>query len=225
MAEVYRARDTRLGRDIALKAVNEALAGDAELGPRFEQEAGLVGSLNHPNLVAVYDFGIHEGAPYFVTELLKGESLRQRLARGQIPVDTALEWGAQLAQGLAAAHAQGIVHRDVKPENIFVTSDGHVKLLDFGIAKLVEANRAEGPHGSLAATVTPAGEPTRTGAILGTPAYMSPEQVRGEPVDARTDIFSLGTVLHEMLSGRRPFRGGSLVETGHSILHDDPPPL
>ena len=115
MAEVYRARDTRLGRDIALKVVNEALAGDPELVRRFEQEARLAGSLNHPNLVAVYDVGIHEGAPYFITELLKGESLRQRLARGRIPVDTALEWGAHLAQGLAAAHAEGIVHRDVKP--------------------------------------------------------------------------------------------------------------
>src|SRR5262249_1774098 len=222
---VYRARDTRLGRDIALKVVNEALAGDPELVRRFEQEARLAGSLNHPNLVAVYDFGIHEGAPYFITELLKGESLRQHLTRGRIPGDTALDWGAQLAQGLAAAHAEGIVHRDVKPENVFVTSDGHVKLLDFGIAKLVEATRAEGPHGMLDETVTPVSDPTRTGAIIGTPAYMSPEQVRGEPVDARTDISSLGTVLHERLSGSRPFAGASLVETGHAILHDEPPPL
>src|SRR5215831_6977069 len=222
MAEVYRARDTRLGRDIALKVVNEALAGDPELVRRFEQEARLAGSLNHPNLVAVYDFGLHEGAPYFTTELLKGESLRQRLTRGRIPVDTALDWGSQLAQGLAAAHTEGIVHRDVKPENVFITSDGHVKLLDFGIAKLVEASRAEGPHGMLDETVTPVSEPTRTGAIIGTPAYMAPEQVRGEPVDARTDIFSLGTVLYEMLSGRRPFAGGAVVETGHAILHDEP---
>jgi serine/threonine protein kinase len=222
MAEVYRARDTRLGRDIALKVVNEALAGDPELVRRFEQEARLAGSLNHPNLVAVYDFGLHEGAPYFITELLKGESLRQRLTHGRISVDTALDWGAQIAQGLAAAHAEGIVHRDVKPENVFVTSDGHVKLLDFGIAKLVEASRAEGPHGLLDETVTPVSEPTRTGAIVGTPGYMSPEQVHGEAVDARTDIFSLGTVLYEMLSGRRPFPGGSLVETGHAILHDEP---
>jgi eukaryotic-like serine/threonine-protein kinase len=222
MAEVYRARDTRLGRDIALKVVNEALAGDPELVRRFEQEARLAGSLNHPNLVALYDFGIHEGAPYFITELLKGESLRQRLSRGRIPLDTALEWGSQLAQGLAAAHAEGIVHRDVKPENVFVTSDGHVKLLDFGIAKLAEASRAEGPHGLLDETVTPASDETRTGAIIGTPAYMSPEQVRGEKVDARTDIFSLGAVLHEMLSGHRLFPGGSLLETGHAILHDEP---
>ena len=225
MAEVYRARDTRLGRDIALKVVNEALAGDPELVRRFQQEARLAGSLNHPNLVAVYDFGIHEGAPYFITELLKGESLRQRLTRGRVPTDTALEWGAQLAQGLAAAHAQGIVHRDVKPENVFVTSDGHLKLLDFGIAKLTEASRPEGPHGLLDETVTPASEATGTGAIIGTPAYMSPEQVRGEKLDARTDIFSLGAVLHEMLSGRRTFPGGSLAESGHAILHDEPSPL
>ena len=225
MAEVYRARDTRLGRDIALKVVNEALAGDPDLVRRFEQEARLAGSLNHPNLVAVYDFGVHEGAPYFITELLKGESLRERLSRGRIPVDTALDWGAQLAEGLAAAHAQGIVHRDVKPENVFITSDGHVKLLDFGIAKLAEGQRVEGSHGILDDTVTPTGGGTQTGAILGTPAYMSPEQVRGERVDARTDIFSLGAVLYEMLSGHRPFAGGSLVESGHAILHDEPPPL
>src|SRR5215831_720558 len=196
MAEVYRARDTRLGRDVALKVVNEALAGDPELVRRFEQEARLAGSLNHPNLVAVYDVGVQDGAAYFITELLKGESLRARLSRARIPLQTALDWGAQLAQGLAAAHAQGIIHRDVKPENVYVTSDGHVKLLDFGIAKLVEASRAEGPHGLLDETVTPASESTRTGAIIGTPAYMSPEQVRGDAVDARTDIFSLGTLLY-----------------------------
>jgi eukaryotic-like serine/threonine-protein kinase len=225
MAEVYRARDTRLGRDIALKVVNEALASNPELVRRFEKEARLAGSLNHPNLVAVYDVGLHEGAPYFITELLDGESLRHRLSRGRIPIDSAVEWGAQLAQGLAAAHARGIVHRDVKPENVFVTSDGHVKLLDFGIAKLAEGIRAEGPHGILDETVTPTGGETQTGAILGTPAYMAPEQVRGEHVDARTDIFSLGAVLYEMLSGQRPFPGGSLVESGHAILHENPAPL
>ncbi len=222
MAEVYRARDTRLGRDIALKVVNEALAGNPELVRRFEQEARLAGSLNHPNLVAVYDVGLHEGAPYFITELLQGESLRHRLSRGRIPLDSALDWGAQLAQGLAAAHARGIVHRDVKPENVFLTSDGHVKLLDFGIAKLAEGTRAEGPHGILDETVTPTGGETQTGAILGTPAYMAPEQVRGEHADARTDIFSLGAVLYEMLSGQRPFPGGSWVESGHAILHENP---
>jgi eukaryotic-like serine/threonine-protein kinase len=225
MAEVYRARDSRLGRDVALKVVNKALASDPELVRRFEQEARLAGSLNHPNLVAVYDVGVEDGAAYFITELLRGESLRERLARGRIPLPTALDWAAQLSQGLAAAHAQGIIHRDVKPENVFVTSDGHVKLLDFGIAKLAEGPRAEGHHGMLDDTLTPSGSKTRTGAILGTPAYMSPEQIRGEQVDARTDIFSLGAVLHEMLSGQRPFPGSSVVESGHAILHDEPLPL
>src|SRR5215831_2477580 len=225
MAEVYRARDARLGRSVALKVVNEALAQDPDLLQRFEQEARLAGSLNHPNLVAVYDVGSHDGSPYFVTELLKGESLRERLSRGRPSLETALDWGTQLAQGLAAAHANGIVHRDVKPDNVFVTSDGQVKLLDFGIAKLGEKTRTDGPHDLLEETVTPTGGATRTGAILGTPGYMSPEQVRGDKVDARSDIFSLGAVLYEMLSGQRPFRGGSLIETGHSILHDEPPPL
>jgi hypothetical protein len=225
MAEVYRARDTRLGRDIALKVVNEALAGDPELVQRFEQEARLAGSLNHPNLVAVYDFGVHEGAPYLITELLKGESLRQRLKRGRIPADTALAWGAELAQGLAAAHARGIVHRDVKPDNVFVTTDGHAKLLDFGIAKLAEASKIEGPHGLLDETVTPISNSTRPGSLLGTPAYMSPEQVRGAQVDSRTDLFSLGTLLYEMLSGRRPFPGASLEEIGHAIVDVEPAPL
>jgi eukaryotic-like serine/threonine-protein kinase len=225
MAEVYRARDTRLGRDVALKVVNEALASDPELVRRFEQEARLAGSLNHPNLVAVHDLGLHDGAPYFITELLQGESLRQRLAHGRIPVQSALEWGAQLARGLAAAHARGIVHRDVKPENIFVTSDGQVKLLDFGIAKLAEAVRDKGPHGLMDVTVTPTGGATRTGSVLGTPGYMSPEQVRGEPVDARTDIFSLGAVEYEMLSRKRAFPGATVVESGSAILRDEPEPL
>jgi len=225
MAEVYRARDTRLGREIALKVVNEALASDPELMRRFEQEARLAGSLNHPNLVAVYDVGLHDGAAYFITELLKGESLRQRLSRGPIPIQTAIDWGTQLAEGLAAAHARGIVHRDVKPDNVFITSDGHVKLLDFGIAKLAEGKRAEFSHGILEQTLTPAGGETQTGAIVGTPAYMAPEQIRGEQVDPRTDIFSLGAVLYEMLSGHRPFAGSSLIESGHAILHAEPPSL
>jgi eukaryotic-like serine/threonine-protein kinase len=225
MAEVYRARDTRLGREVALKVVNEALASDPELVRRFEQEARLAGSLNHPNLVAVHDLGLHEGAPYFITELLQGESLRHRLSRGRIPLQSALEWGAQLARGLAAAHARGIVHRDVKPDNVFISSDGQVKLLDFGIAKLAEAARDKGPHGLMDVTVTPTGGATRTGSVLGTPGYMSPEQVRGESVDARTDIFSLGAVVYEMLSGKRAFPGATVVESGYAILHDEPEPL
>ncbi len=224
MAEVYRARDTRLGREIALKVVNEALAGSPDLLRRFEQEARIAGSLNHPNIVALYDVGVHEGVPFFVTELVEGESLRQRMARGHIPPGTALDWGIQLARGLAAAHRRGVVHRDVKPDNIFIATGGQVKLLDFGIAKLAEEVRA-GPHGLMDATVTPPGAATRTGSVIGTPGYMSPEQVRGDPLDSRTDIFSLGAVLHEMLSGGRAFPGASVVESGYAILNQDPPPL
>jgi len=225
MAEVYRARDTRLGRDIALKVINEVLSGDSELVRRFEQEARLTGSLNHPNLVAIHDFGLHDGAPYFVTELLEGESLRSRLLRGRIALSTALDWAAQMASGLAAAHGKGVMHRDVKPDNVFVTGDGKVKLLDFGIAKLAAGASAAGAHGLMEDTVTPTGGATATGAVIGTPGYMSPEQVRGEPLDPRTDLFSLGAVLYEMLSGRRAFQGTNPVESGYSILHADPEPL
>ena len=225
MAEVYRARDTRLGREIALKVVNEVLSGDPDLVRRFEQEARLAGSLNHPNLVAVHDFGLYEGTPYFVTELLEGESLRHRLSRGRIPPSTALEWAAQMAEGLAAAHGKGVIHRDVKPDNVFVTADGKVKLLDFGIAKLAAGTAISGTHGLMEDTVTPTGGATGTGAVLGTPGYMSPEQVRGETLDARTDLFSVGAVLYEMLAGHRAFRGNNLVESGYSILHADPEPL
>ncbi|HZJ53842.1 MAG TPA: protein kinase [Myxococcaceae bacterium] len=224
MAEVYRARDPRLGRDIALKVVNESLAASPELVRRFEQEARIAGSLNHPNIVAVYDVGIHDGTPYFVTELLEGETLRQRLARGRVPLGVAVDWGIQLAHGLAAAHRRGIVHRDVKPENVFITPSGQVKVLDFGIAKLAEEARA-GPRDLMEATLHAGGGGTRTGSVIGTPGYMSPEQVRGDPVDARTDIFSLGAVLYELLSGTRAFPGASLVESGYAILNEDPPPL
>jgi len=224
MAEVYRARDSRLGREIALKVVNETLASNPELIRRFEQEARIAGALNHPNIVAVYDVGVHEGAPYVVTELLEGESLRQRMSRGRVSLATALDWGIHLAHGLAAAHRRGIVHRDVKPENVFITAGGQVKLLDFGIAKLAE-EVAAGPRGMMEATVAPGGDATRPGSVLGTPGYMSPEQVRGDPVDARTDIFSLGAVLFELLSAERAFPGASLVESGYAILNIDPPPL
>jgi hypothetical protein len=224
MAEVYRARDTRLGREIALKVVNESLASNPELLQRFEKEARLAGSLNHPNLVAVYDVGQHEGSPFLVTELLQGESLRKRLSSGPMAVKTAVDSAAQMARGLAAAHARGVVHRDVKPDNVFVSADGQVKLLDFGIAKLSEVAPVGAPRGLMDATETPTGGATRTGAMLGTPGYMSPEQLRGESVDARSDVFSLGAVLFEMLSGQRAFPG-SLVESGYAILHNAPAPL
>jgi hypothetical protein len=224
MAEVYRARDSRLGREIALKVVNESLSSSPDLVRRFEQEARIAGSLNHPNIVALYDVGVHDGAPYLVTELLEGESLRQRMTRGRVPLGTVLDWGIQLAHGLAAAHRRGIVHRDVKPENVFITATGQVKLLDFGIAKLAEEVRG-GTRGMMEPTVAPGGAATRTGSVLGTPGYMSPEQVRGDPVDSRTDIFSLGALLHELLSGERAFPGTSLVESGYAILNEDPRPL
>jgi eukaryotic-like serine/threonine-protein kinase len=225
MAEVYRAKDTRLGRDVAIKVVSEALGADAAFLERFEREARLAASVTHPNVVALHDVGMHDGKPYFVTELLQGETLRERLTKGPIPLATALEWAAQMAQGLAAAHERGIVHRDLKPENIFITRDGHVKLLDFGIAKLVEAAQGATPHGLMDATVSPSGSSTGTGMVLGTPGYMSPEQVRGDPVDARTDFFSLGAVLYELLSGHRAFPSGSVVESGFAVLHNEPEAL
>jgi hypothetical protein len=225
MAEVYRARDTRLGRDVALKVMSEALSADPPLLERFEREAKVAGALNHPNVVALYDIGLQDGKPYIVTEFLQGESLRERLSRGPISAAVALDWAAQMANGLAAAHERGIIHRDLKPENVFLTRDGHVKLIDFGIAKLVEAVREADPRGLMDATLSPSGSRTGTGTVLGTPGYMSPEQVRGEQVDARTDFFSLGAVLHEMLRGARAFPAGSFVESGYAILHDDPGPL
>jgi eukaryotic-like serine/threonine-protein kinase len=225
MAEVYRARDTRLGRDVAIKVVSEMLGTDRAFLERFDREAKLAASLSHPNVVALFDVGLQDGKPYFVTELLQGESLRERLGKGRIPLGNALEWAAQMAQGLAAAHERAIVHRDLKPENIFITLDGHVKLLDFGIAKLIETAQPSTPHGLMDPTVSPSGSSTRTGMLLGTPGFMSPEQVRGDPVDARTDFFSLGAVLYEMLSGQRAFPAGPVVETGYAVLHDDPEPL
>ena len=231
MAEVYRARDTRLGREVAIKVVSEALGADRAFVERFEREARLVGSVTHPNVVALHDVGVHDGKPYFVTELLQGETLRTRLGKGAVPLPTALDWAMQMAQGLAAAHARGIVHRDLKPENVLVTREGHVKLLDFGIAKVIAAahdsERVAGTasHDLLQETVSSGSSKTSTGFIIGTPGYMSPEQLRGDPVDARTDLFSLGALLHEALSGRRAFPGASGVESSYAILHDDPEPL
>jgi eukaryotic-like serine/threonine-protein kinase len=225
MAEVYRAKDTRLGRDVAIKVVSEALGGDEAFLERFDREAKLAASVAHPNVVALHDVGFHDGKPYFVTELLQGESLRERLAKGPVPMAKALEWAAQMANGLAAAQEHGIVHRDLKPENVFLTRNGHVKLLDFGIAKLVEAAQSATPHGLMEPTVSPSGGSTGTGMVLGTPGYMSPEQVRGDPIDARTDFFSLGAVLYEMLTGHRAFPAGSVVESGYAILHNEPEPL
>ena len=229
MAEVYRARDTRLGREVAVKVVSEALGADAAFVERFEREARLVGSVTHPNVVALYDVGVHDGKPYFVTELLQGETLRTRLAKGLVPLQTALDWAAQMADGLAAAHEHGIVHRDLKPENVLVSRERHVKLLDFGIAKVIAAAHepTEPPHSHdlLQETVASASGKTATGLIIGTPGYMSPEQLRGQPVDARTDVFSFGAVLHEVLGGRRAFPGDSAVESGYATLQHEALPL
>jgi TolB-like protein/tetratricopeptide (TPR) repeat protein len=220
MGEVYRARDTRLGREVAIKVLPQEYAADADRLRRFEQEARAVGQLNHPNILTVYDIGTHEGAPYIVTELLEGESLRDRLKAGSLPAGRAVEIAVQMAQALAAAHEKGIVHRDVKPANVFLTRDCRVKLLDFGIAKLVVPRS---PAGSAPATTVVEG--TAAGTTLGTMGYMSPEQLRGEPVDHRSDIFSLGCVLYEMVSGQSPFRRETGPDTVSAILCQDPPPL
>ncbi len=220
MGEVYRAKDPRLGRDVAIKVLPAALSSDPDRLRRFEQEARAAGVLNHPNLTAVYDVGTHEGAPYVVSELLEGETLRGRLAGGAFTARKALGHALQIANGLAAAHEKGIVHRDLKPENIFVTPDGRVKILDFGLAKLTEA------PGSTSQTNLPTAIPnTEPGVVLGTLGYMAPEQVRGKPADARSDIFSFGAILYEMLSGKRAFHGDSAADTMSAILLKDPPDL
>ena len=219
MGEVYRARDARLGRDVALKILPAALAAHADRLARFEQEARATGALNHPNILAIHDIGTHEGTPYLVSELLEGETLRERLAEGALPVRKAIDLMAQAARGLAAAHERGIVHRDLKPENLFVTRDGRMKILDFGLAKLTQAEPQAGSLTNL--PTTPAG--TEAGVIMGTVGYMAPEQVRGRPADARSDLFALGACLYEALTGRRAFTGDSAVEVMHAILKTDPP--
>src|SRR5580698_8186883 len=219
MGDVYRARDTRLGRDVAIKVLPAAFARDADRLRRFETEARAVAALNHPNILSIHDIGTEDGAPYLVSECLEGHSLRQELSGGALPLRRAVEYAREIAQGLAAAHDKGIVHRDLKPENIFVTQDGRVKILDFGLAKLArpETDSNEG------ATVEAV--PTSAGAVLGTVGYMSPEQVRGETADTRSDIFSLGAVLYEMLSGERAFRRDTSAETMTAILKEEPQEL
>ncbi len=220
MGEVYRARDNSLGREVALKLLPEQLASDPDRLRRFEQEARAAAALNHPNIVAVYRFGTRNGnTPYLVTELLQGQTLRERLKQGTIPVRKTVDYAVQIARGLAAAHDQGIVHRDLKPENIFLTRDGLVKILDFGLAKL----RAPEPS-EMHSTIAIAGS-TEPGMVLGTVGYMSPEQVRGLVADHRSDIFSLGTILYEMLSGSRAFQGATSADTMSAILREEPAEL
>ncbi len=233
MGEVYRARDTRLGRDVAVKLLPASLASDVSRLRRFEIEARAAAALNHPNLLAVYDIGTYrptvtEGTaaaaaaqecPYIVGELLEGETLRERLRNGALSLRKAVDCAQQIARGLAAAHEKGIVHRDLKPENIFITEDGRVKILDFGLAKLT---RSEAAGDADLATQTIHSE---AGTVLGTVGYMSPEQVRGKPADARSDLFSFGAILYEMLSGKRAFHGASAAETMSAILNEEPPEL
>ena len=220
MGEVYRARDPRLGREVAIKVLPAYFCRDLDRLRRFEQEARAAGALNHPNILAVYDIGTHDGAPYLVTELLEGSTLRDRLTGGALPHRKAIECAVQIAHGLAAAHAKGIVHRDLKPENIFVCRDGRTKILDFGLAKLTVPEAGD-------ATVTGLDlrDQTSEGAVLGTAGYMSPEQVRGEKADERSDIFSFGVVLYEVLSGQRAFAGKSAADRASAILKEDPPDL
>jgi serine/threonine-protein kinase len=219
MGEVYRARDTRLDREVAIKVLPEQLAKDVDRKARFEREARAVAALSHPNILAIHDYGSGTECSFAVMELLDGQTLRERLLQGSLPWRRSVEIAIEVAEGLAAAHAKGIVHRDLKPDNLFLTSDGRVKILDFGLARI----EAPSPRPGETRTYSP--EPTETGTILGTVGYMSPEQVRGELVDPRSDIFSLGCVLYEMLSGQRPFRRETAVETQTAILREEPPEL
>ncbi len=218
MGEVYRARDSRLGREVAVKVLPASLSDDADRLRRFEQEARAASALNHPNILAIFDVGTHGEAPYVVSELLDGETLRERLTGASLAVRKATDYATQIAEGLAAAQEKGIVHRDLKPENLFVTKDGRIKILDFGLAKLT---RPEVPSGPLTAAPTSPAE-TEPGVVMGTVGYMSPEQVRGQPADHRSDIFAFGAILYEMLTGRRAFRGASPADTMSAILKEEP---
>jgi eukaryotic-like serine/threonine-protein kinase len=225
MGEVYKARDTRLGRTVAIKFLPSVLADDAAALDRFQREACAASALNHPRICTVHDIGDYRGRPFFVMELLEGQSLNERISGKPIPVPELVDLAAQTCDALQAAHAKGIVHRDIKPANIFLMANGQIKILDFGLAKLVEESH------STATTVTAteaeiiarAITRTRIGRLMGTPAYLSPEQARGEEVDARTDIFSFGLVLYEMATGRSAFRGQTSGELINAILHETPP--
>jgi eukaryotic-like serine/threonine-protein kinase len=244
MGQVYRARDLRLGRNVAIKVLPSFLASDPDRLRRFEREARTVAALNHPNILAVFQMGTHEGAPYMVTELLEGETVREETRRGLLPQRKSLAYAVQVAHGLAAAHDKGVVHRDLKPENLFVTSDGRIKILDFGLARLVQRltpgpstqdTPSPVPHGrrvdegvedadAATASIDPEAL-TEPGVVMGTVGYMSPEQVRGEKADHRADIFSFGAILYEMLSAKRAFEGPSSADTMSAILNQDPPAL
>lgn len=216
MGEVYRARDLRLRRDVAVKVLPAVVSSDPERLRRFEQEATAAAALNHPNILAVHQLGTYGGAPYLVSELLEGETLREQIRRGRIALRRVIDYAVQIAHGLSAAHEKGIVHRDLKPENLFLTKDGRVKILDFGLAKLTQAQPSSEPA---APTI---GSETETGLVMGTVGYMSPEQVRGQAADSRADIFAFGAILYEMLTGKRAFQEPTSAETMSAILNEDP---
>jgi eukaryotic-like serine/threonine-protein kinase len=217
MGEVYRARDSRLGRDVAIKVLPSFLSTDSDRLRRFEQEARAAAALNHPNILAVFQMGTYQGAPYLVSELLEGETLREQIKRGRLAARKAIDYGVQIARGLAAAHEKGIAHRDLKPENLFVTKDGRVKILDFGLAKLMQPQSGSDDN---AITLT---KGTEAGMVMGTVGYMAPEQVRGQTADHRADIFAFGAILYEMLAGKRAFQKPTSAETMTAILNEDPP--
>jgi Tol biopolymer transport system component len=216
MGEVYRARDTRLDRDVAIKVLPELVSSSPERLQRFEVEAKAAAALNHPNILAVYQMGTYAGVPYLVSELLEGKTLAESVRRGPLPLRKAIDYGVQIAQGLAAAHEKGIVHRDLKPDNLFVTKEGRVKILDFGLAKVVQP---KDPAASAAPTLT------MPGVAMGTVGYMSPEQVRGLETDYRTDIFAFGAILYEMVMGKRTFERSTSADTMSAILNEDPEPI
>ncbi|HEY2797388.1 MAG TPA: LpqB family beta-propeller domain-containing protein [Thermoanaerobaculia bacterium] len=218
MGEVYRALDTRLGREVALKVLPERFADSPDALARFEREARAVAALSHPNILSLFDFGQADGVVYAAAELLRGETLRERLVQERLPERKAVEIATAVADGLAAAHASGIVHRDLKPENVFLTSDGRVKILDFGLARMDSSGEAKD-----ATSVPTTPSPTEPGLVMGTAGYISPEQIRGKPADSRSDLFALGAVLYEMLTGERAFRGATTGESLAAILRDQPP--
>ena len=219
MGEVYKARDARLNRDVAIKILPPSFSADPERLQRFAQESRAAAALNHPNILSIYDIGEDRGAPYVVSELLEGETLRDRVRNGPLAARKAIDYAQQIARGLAAAHERGIVHRDLKPENIFVTNDGRAKILDFGLAKFTQPEAHDSDD---APTVQLA---TEAGTVLGTAGYMAPEQVRGKPADSRSDIFAFGAILYEMLSGKRAFHADTAADTMSAILKEDPPDL
>ena len=220
MGEVYRARDLELGRDVAIKVLPSGFSADTSRLHRFQQEACAAGALNHPNILIVHDVGAHDGSPYVVSELLEGETLRRRISGTPLAQRRAIDYALQIANGLAAAHEKGIIHRDLKPDNIFITSDGRVKILDFGLAKLIQLDNDQAQTDIPTRRVD-----TDPGVVMGTVGYMSPEQLKARTVDQRSDIFSFGAILYEMLSGRRAFHGESAAETMSAILKEDPPDL